>query len=230
MNEPDNFLARWSRRKRGVADGSTAREEPAGPDASGRADASDREVVPERADAPERPVEGREPLVDLDKLPSLDSITADTDISGFLAPGVPEELKAAALRRVWVADSRIRDFVGLADYDWDFHKPGAIPGFGPLSMNEDLRREIARIAGDSMSKPDSAKPAVENKCGVVELSQQVAVANDEIEPRAGQPDADRLAPADGAAEQAIAAAQPDIPRSKSVELPVVRSHGRALPK
>src|SRR5690348_5912878 len=103
MNEPDNFLTRWSRRKRGAAGDPAAGEETAGPDALGRVDVPDRDPVPERAEAQARPAEARMPLVDLTKLPSLDSITADTDISGFLAPGIPEELKAAALRRAWTA-------------------------------------------------------------------------------------------------------------------------------
>ena len=50
---------------------------------------------------------------DLD-LEVIESITADTDIRAFLAPGVPVQLTRAALRRVWETDPAIRDFVGLA--------------------------------------------------------------------------------------------------------------------
>ena len=72
-------------------------------------------------------------------LPPLESITAESDIRAFLAPGVPPELTRAALRRAWAADPKIRDFVGLAEYDWDFNTPGAMAGFGPLEMTDELR-------------------------------------------------------------------------------------------
>jgi hypothetical protein len=222
MNERDNFLTRWSRRKRGAVAGSAARDEPP---VSERSNAPDRDDAPDRrgppADAPERPAEAGGPVVDLTKLPAIDSITAQTDISGFLVAGVPEELKAAALRRAWVADPRIRDFVGLADYDWDFHTPGAIPGFGPLAMNDDLRREIARIVGSPISEPEPAKP---------EPSQDVAVPNEDVAPRAIEPGADGLRQATEMAGQEIAAVQPDIPQSENVQAPATRSHGGALPK
>jgi hypothetical protein len=68
----------------------------------------------------------------LDALPTIDSITATTDIRGFLKHGVPDSLKHAALRRAWVADPAIRDFVGIAENQWDFNKPQDIPGFGLL--------------------------------------------------------------------------------------------------
>ena len=99
-----------------------------------------------------------EPVFDLSKLPPIESITAETDIRAFLAPGVPAELRLAALRRAWVADPKVRDFVGLNDYDFDFHTPGAIPGFGPLEMTDELRQEVLRIvqrlAGRSLRRPN----------------------------------------------------------------------------
>jgi len=42
----------------------------------------------------------------------------------------------AALRRVWTTDVKIRDFVGLADYDWDFNAAGSMAGFGPLESTD----------------------------------------------------------------------------------------------
>jgi hypothetical protein len=68
----------------------------------------------------------------LETLPTIDSITATTDIRGFLKPGVPDSLKHAALRRAWVTDPAVRDFVGIAENHWDFNKPEDIPGFGLL--------------------------------------------------------------------------------------------------
>ena len=66
------------------------------------------------------------------RLPSIDTITADTDIVAFLQSSVPAELTRAALRRAWTSDPAIRDFVGIAENQWDFNDPNGIPGFGPL--------------------------------------------------------------------------------------------------
>jgi hypothetical protein len=148
MNDPDNFLMRWSRRKRKVADAGAA--PPRDEREQGAADALPTEPAANALPLPppqaaETKTETTEPVFDLSKLPSIESITAETDIRAFLAPGVPAELRLAALRRAWVADPKVRDFVGLADYDFDFQTPGAIPGFGPLEMTDELRREVVRI-------------------------------------------------------------------------------------
>jgi Protein of unknown function (DUF3306) len=63
-------------------------------------------------------------------LPPIESIDATTDIRAFLEARVPDELKHAALRSTWSADPAIRDFVGIAESQWDFNDPASIPGFG----------------------------------------------------------------------------------------------------
>jgi TorA maturation chaperone TorD len=73
---------------------------------------------------------------DLASLPPLQSITAGTDIRSFLGSGVPVELTRAALRRAWVTDPAIRDFIGIAENQWDFNDPTAMPGFGPLRAED----------------------------------------------------------------------------------------------
>ena len=129
----EDFLKRWSRRKREVA-----KEEAA------------------RAPAPDAAAEAPEPLApdktetqfDPASLPPIESITALSDVTAFLQTGVPAELTRAALRRVWTADPAIRDFVGLAENAWDFTDPNAMPGFGPLEATEEVRRMIARVVGE----------------------------------------------------------------------------------
>jgi TorA maturation chaperone TorD len=76
------------------------------------------------------------PRFDPASLPPLQSITAATDIRLFLGSNVPVELTKAALRRTWVTDPTIRDFVGIAENQWDFNDPTAMPGFGPLGAND----------------------------------------------------------------------------------------------
>src|SRR5437764_10174098 len=133
----ENFLKRWSRRKREIAK-KEAQQTPA-PDA--RAQSS--------APVPEKP----EPAFDPASLPPLESITELTDITAFLRQGVPADLARAALRRVWAADPSIRDFVGLAENAWDFTDPNAMPGFGPLEMTEDVRRMIGAAVREIGESP-----------------------------------------------------------------------------
>ena len=77
----------------------------------------------------------QEPL-DPARLPSINSITADTDIVAFLKTGVPTELTRAALRRAWTSDPAIRDFIGIAENQWDFNDPNGMAGFGRLDATE----------------------------------------------------------------------------------------------
>jgi hypothetical protein len=90
-------------------------------------------------------------------LPPVESITAETDIRAFLAPGVPVELARAALRRVWAADPAIRDHIGLSENSWDFNAPGSMPGFGPLEMTDDLRQAVERMLGHPAESPEPAQ-------------------------------------------------------------------------
>lgn len=162
MSDPEDFLTRWSRRKRAAAteaartaasdpSSAAASEGVAGQQPPAGAERSDRDccTLPSMASNTAQQV--------LESLPPMGAITADTDIRGFLASGVPPELTRAALRRAWAADPGIRDFVGLADYDWDFNKPGAMAGFGSLEMTEDLYRLAARIVGPCPA-PDQPAP------------------------------------------------------------------------
>ncbi len=129
----DEFLARWSRRKR---------------EARAKATQPDPATHDEVQSAPPPGANDDDPDFDLSSLPSLDSITSATDIKAFLRKGIPQELTRAALRRAWSADPAIRDFVGLAENAWDFNDPTAMPGFGPLDYSEgELAALVDRIVG-----------------------------------------------------------------------------------
>jgi Protein of unknown function (DUF3306) len=161
MSEPENFVARWSRRKREAAQDAEASKPAAGPEAAPEgAQADDDQLVGNtpplaRGDTSAPP----QSVFDPSKLPPIESITAESDIRAFLAPGVPPELTRAALRRAWVADPKVRDFVGLADYDWDFNTPGAVAGFGALEPSEELRQQVARLVGRSLAEDETERPA-----------------------------------------------------------------------
>jgi hypothetical protein len=157
------FLERWSRKKIDAE-----RETPAPAKADVKDVSPAAEVrPPERQtknDAKTPDKAASKPEFDLASLPSLDSITAITDVRAFLTPGVPADIARAALRRAWAADPAIRDFKGLAENDWDFTDPNAMPGFGALPPGTDIKKMLAQIFGDN-EKPASAdaaadKPAV----------------------------------------------------------------------
>src|SRR6185437_4544928 len=139
MSEPENFLDRWSRRKR---DGAA-------------------ESVPAEAKQPEAaplPSEVEKPAAkatfDPATLPPIESIMAESDIRAFLQPGVPPELSRAALRRAWFSDPAIRDFVGLVENGWDFNDPDAVPGFGRIAAND-----VVRLLTQAMGAPEPDVPA-----------------------------------------------------------------------
>src|SRR5262245_33619643 len=139
MSEPENFVARWSRLKR-QSPVDIPREGNAEQDGGPRQRPEGEASSPETAAAP--PAE-----FDPASLPSIESITAETDIRGFLQSGVPADLAKAALRRVWTTDPTIRDFVGIAENQWDFTDPAAMPGFGPLEATDDVSKLVAQAMG-----------------------------------------------------------------------------------
>jgi hypothetical protein len=140
MSDPEDFLSRWSRRKREAS----PEAEPVNPPAADEPAQDERASgKASRLNAPA----SAETAFDLTSLPPIESIEAETDISGFLSPGVPSDLTRAALRRAWTSDPKIRNFVGLADYDWDFNAAGSMAGFGPLEMIDEVGKMPARIVG-----------------------------------------------------------------------------------
>jgi hypothetical protein len=86
------------------------------------------------------------PAFDVAGLPAIDSIGAGSDIRAFLEIGVPPDLTRAALRRAWLADPAISNFVGLSENSWDFNVPGAIPGFGSIDTKT-VANMVARVLG-----------------------------------------------------------------------------------
>jgi hypothetical protein len=132
----DGFLSRWSRRKRGLEQAAPA---------------------PEVPDAPPRPTPAPvEEEFDLASLPPLESLGAGSDLSAFLHAKVPALLRQAALRRVWAADPGIRDFMGPADYAWDYNDPNGVPGFALSLGDVDLKKLLAQAIGAPEETPEDA--------------------------------------------------------------------------
>ncbi|MEA2942741.1 MAG: hypothetical protein QOD09_3270 [Bradyrhizobium sp.] len=146
MTGSENIMTRWSRMKRQSATIVEPNGSSSGPKPN-EADAGDLKETP-----PTDP--STVATFDPASLPSLQSITAGTDIRSFLASAVPAELTRAALRRAWVTDPAIRDFIGIAENQWDFNDPTAMPGFGPLQAED-----VPGLAGLEETRRASAASA-----------------------------------------------------------------------
>src|SRR5262245_6843775 len=142
MTGSQKFLRRWSRLKRAErqrppqSPGTPPAREPACPPAVAT---SERGQPPQSGPEPSSLAETA--------LPAIQSIAANTDIRAFLRAGVPAELTKAALRRAWTTDPAIRDFIGIAENQWDFTDPTAMPGFGPLEATDDVQKLVAQAMG-----------------------------------------------------------------------------------
>ena len=120
MNDPDNFLSRWSRRKREVGV-DHPQSEKSGEQSNDRTPQSREQAgqaIPKDEAVPPPPME-----FDVTSLPPIESIGAGTDISAFMRAEVPSALRHAALRRAWSADPAIRDFMGPTENYWDAAGP-----------------------------------------------------------------------------------------------------------
>jgi hypothetical protein len=245
MSERENFLARWSRRKLEIDEKYHAAD-PAAEPADDRPE-KDAEVARGEPDTPTATatdgVGAAEPEFDLlSQLPSIESITATTDIRPFLTPGVPPELTRAALRRAWSIDPNIRDYIGLAENQWDFNS-GDLPGFGPLELTEELRKFVAEIVGGGPAP--AAEPAPEHAAREEADATEPAADAVESVPTTGpsaRPTAAAV-PAPRAPEQIVArrnenivqhnkenVALPQEESSPSEVKPTQHGHGSALPR
>ena len=104
----DDFLSRWSRRKRLVADEEAI------------------EVAAEPAVEPAREPETdeeEEALLAKLNLPDPESLKPGDDFSAFMADGVPQFLRKRALRVLWRSNPVLANLDGLNDYDDDFNSP-----------------------------------------------------------------------------------------------------------
>jgi Protein of unknown function (DUF3306) len=239
----EKFLSRWSRRKREAGAVTSPREVDAPKRSEGAAgegafpQAGPVEGAPHpnplpasRGEGAEAPASAPPPAFDAASLPSIESIAAGTDISVFLKPGVPVDLARAALRRAWVADPAIRDFVGLAENAWDFNAPGGVPGFEPLRAVDDVQRLAAQLMGATPAaaseSPGAAADAAQvRKAQVPEVQvpeAQVPETAEQSSAPASPPDSAVAQPAGDAATQNDPAT--DAPNISSAR----RRHGGAL--
>ena len=255
MSEPENFLARWSRRKQqaeqekephsGEQNPSARPRESGDPGQPG--EQAESAALDSRLRGNERGIdENKEPEIDLSKLPSLEEIGADTDITAFLQRGVPADLTRAALRRVWASDPTIRDFIGIAENQYDFATGDGIPGFGPLKAVDDVRRMLADITREGMqamqtteAEPTPAPAISRLESDSVEKHAAAAVAEEAQLNETESPtraDAEQEAASTATAEAIVQREEKNVALqnksavSENEPAPDRRPHGRALPQ
>lgn len=242
MSEPEHALARWSRLKREAAAQEKA-DETAKAGATSELPSAETTGAGKRdgeAGAPSGAAgQASTPAFDLSDLPPIDAIGADTDIRAFLQAGVPATLTRAALRRAWTTDPAIRDFIEIAENQWDFNNPASIPGFGDIA-SDDVPGLVARAFGSSNDAPEPIAASYE-------AAPEQATANSSPErekPGIEQNDADTASEREiqvahrsevSQAEGATAASQHEFVNEQSksqLDAPrgsVRRTHGTALP-
>ena len=122
--DDEPFLSRWSRQKR-------SRPQPAAPAAT-----------------------NKELPLDPSTLPNIDDLTEGSDFAAFMQKGVPEALQRLALRRMWSLEPSIRDFVEVAENQWDFNAPGGVYGlFQEIEPGTDMSVWLAQ-ATSSIAPPE----------------------------------------------------------------------------
>jgi hypothetical protein len=148
---------------------------------------------------------------------------------------VPAHLTRAALRIAWATDPAIRDFVGIAENQWDFNDPAAMPGFGPLRAGDDAATLAAQMLGGASNRigdiaeasfsPPPATPEAEIARRVGPVDKHKAPA-----PSAKRPADTEIGGLTGTPSEQNVAGEHDRGLDESDGRRNHRSHGRALPQ
>jgi hypothetical protein len=104
----EGFLRRWSRRK------AEARSAPL------EAASVPTEAPPASREQPAEPEKEASAPIDPKDLPDIESLDANSDFTVFMRPGVPEHLRALALRKLWRSDPIFSNLDGLVEYGEDY--------------------------------------------------------------------------------------------------------------
>ncbi|NKE46472.1 DUF3306 domain-containing protein [Roseomonas frigidaquae] len=212
----DGFLSRWSRLKRRpepeVTPGPDVTPEPeVTPGADAMAEGGFKSPAPQAC-----PIPGV-PEIDLSALPRIEDLTESSDFTLFLRPGVPAALRGAALRRMWSLDPTIRDFIGPADYAWDYNNPAGMPPGFSLDIGGKLKELLAQAIGE---RPEGEAPQPGPSVATAEEAAAPQLAA-EADHDAEYDEGGEVASVPDALQQAaLPAEDPPVPR---------RRHGGAMP-
>jgi hypothetical protein len=141
VDSQEDFLARWSRRKLNVRHDD--------PDAPGNESAA---VMP-----PAPPVAGPERVLTDADMPPLETLDENSDFSSFLSPGVSDDLRQQALRKLF-SQSAYNVTDGLNDYDEDFTQ---FAGLGKVVTHEMKRLLQRELEAEKTTSTAATEPDVE---------------------------------------------------------------------
>jgi hypothetical protein len=181
----EGFLARWSRRKAGLAPAQEPPEAAASraPASAGSTAAAGAPVEPTTANVPVDKAPAAAPLPTLDDVAAL---TRDSDYAPFMRPGVDGSVRNAAMKKLF-SDPHFNVMDGLDTYIDDYGKPDPLP----LSMLRRLNQSAALglFRDDPPATPAAAgeRPADSKACPDGAPAEAVAPSTASEPPRADPP-------------------------------------------
>lgn len=167
----DNFISRWSKRKRAVEKEETQAEENLAPDQE-----TPEETVPAEDEESRANREAAEAV-------NIDELAYESDFSLFMRRGVPAALKKQAMRKLWTSNPILANLDGLNDYEEDFNNPAhnvyksawkAGRGYLVKLVDETKKKAI-----ETLSEPTIDVPAEETE---VSSASKGAVSSNAEEP------------------------------------------------
>lgn len=162
-----SFLSRWSRRKAAVREGVAVPAEPLPP-----AEASPLPVPPQAATG----VPEAGPEVPLPTLADVTALRPGDNIARFVARGVDESVKRAALKTLF-ADPHFNVMDGLDTYIDDYGKPDPIP--------PGILRQLRQAESLGLFEPtDEERAAAQAAAAAAQPDAQVAAQPDDVPPAA----------------------------------------------
>ena len=179
VTDEQDFIRRWSRRKRAARhDTRAADRQPAeeSPDKIDEAATAENEATAS-SDSPEtgESVETAEAAIDL---PDIDSLSADSDFTPFMKAGVPKEIRNRALRKLWRVNPAFGHLDGLNDYDGDFTDAATVVK-GLKTLYKVGRGFMREPTGESVDEPP---PEMADDEPVAEEAPDIAAAPPPEEP------------------------------------------------
>lgn len=152
MGEGENdFLSRWSRRKRSGEDVDTPTED---------APAADAEVEFNCESEPDADADSR--LLQELGLQEPELVSPGEELAAFLRASIPAHLKRRALRHLWGSNPVLANLDGLNDYDGDF--TGNTVPRGELKtiyrVGKGMIRDLVAAEDDEPPTPQTEDPAM----------------------------------------------------------------------
>jgi hypothetical protein len=164
----EGFLSRWSRRKAEQQRGGGSEADappptlapavaPPVPAEAQVVGADEASVGPKPDSAASAPTTGEPPAPPLPTMDDVAALTGDSDYARFVAPGVDETVKRAAMKKLF-SDPHFNVMDGLDTYIDDYNKPDPIP---PAMLRRLNQSTLLRLFDDDTRRagePDDNRP------------------------------------------------------------------------